>query len=92
MSDPQFAVISKPNQSEADTSSAVEVASASHGGVNFRLDDGVPAEGEIIGDQLPGYADMDFGSQIWSWLTRKQRAVSDGQILKEIKHHGKGQE
>jgi hypothetical protein len=64
VSDSEFAVISKPNQSEADTSSAVEVASASHGGVNFRLDDGVPAEGELIGDQLPGYADMDFGSQI----------------------------
>jgi hypothetical protein len=91
VSDSEFAVISKPNQSEADTSSAVEVASASHGGVNFCLDDGVPAKGELIGDQLPGYADMDFGSQIWSWLTRKQRAVIDGQILKEIKHHDKDQ-
>jgi len=172
VSDSEFAVINKPIQSEADTSSAVEVASASEGsqielistvdasetdenqldapskvgslsirasrpglatevasptrpldppkphlqdhrgcckrkrpdicnmmiadinagGANFRLDDGVPAKGELIGDQLPGYADMDLGSQVWSWLTSKQRAVIDGQILKEIKHHDKDQE
>jgi hypothetical protein len=172
VSDSEFTVISKPNQSEADTSFAVEVASASDGsqfelistvdasetdenqldapskvgslsvrasspgldteaasptrpltlqnltwkavedvargsiqtyanmmiadikagGVNFRPDDGVPAKGELIGDQLPGYADMNLGAQIWSWLTRKQRAVIDGQILKEIKHHDKDQE
>jgi hypothetical protein len=172
VSDSEFTVISKPNQSEADTSSAVEVASASDGsqfelistvdasetdenhldapskvgslsvrasspgldteaasptrpltlqnltwkavedvargsvqtyanmmiadikagGVNFRPGDGFPAKGELIGDQLPGYADMNLGAQIWSWLTRKQRAVIDGQILKEIKHHDKDQE
>jgi hypothetical protein len=65
------------------------IADINAGGINFRPDSGVTAKGELISDQFPGYADMDLGSQIWSWLTRKQRAVIDGQILKEIKHHDK---
>jgi hypothetical protein len=56
-------------------------------GVNFPLDAGMLSEGELIGDQIPGYESMALGHKLYSWWTRKQRSIIDAQILKELQQH-----
>jgi hypothetical protein len=58
-------------------------------GVYFPDDAGVPVKGELIGDQPPNYENMNLGAKLWLWLTRKQRAVLNAQILKEMQQHWK---
>jgi hypothetical protein len=53
-------------------------------GLAFTAETAIPERGELIGDQLPGYEAMSLGAKFWSWWTRKEKAIFDAQILKEI--------
>jgi hypothetical protein len=43
--------------------------------------------GEFIGDKIPGYERMSLSAKFWSWWTKKELAIFDAQILKELKEH-----
>jgi hypothetical protein len=56
-------------------------------GLAFTVDTATQLPGEFIGDKIPGYERMSLSAKFWSWWTKKELAIFDAQILKELKEH-----
>ncbi|KAE9367860.1 hypothetical protein N431DRAFT_471254 [Stipitochalara longipes BDJ] len=54
-------------------------------GVAFTAEAAIPAPGEVIGDMKPGYEKMALGAKFWSWWTKKELAIFEAQVLKELR-------
>ena len=59
-------------------------------GVPFTAEAAIPAPGEVIGDKQPGYDAMSLGAKFWSWWTKKEMAIFEAQVMKEIMEAEKG--
>jgi hypothetical protein len=53
-------------------------------GVPFTAEAFIPASGELIGDQLPGYDALTLGGKLWSWVTKDELRIFEAQVLKEL--------
>lgn len=54
-------------------------------GVPFTAEAAIPAPGEVIGDKKPGYEKMGLSAKFWAWWTKKELAIFEAQVLKELK-------
>lgn len=45
----------------------------------------IPEEGEVIGDQIPGYESMSVMAKVASWWTKKQRGIFNAVVFQEVR-------